>query len=224
MTSPPNTTKAEQNDADDGSKAIRRVINVLRSPSPDPRRPTSEPIAMNRFLVLVLSMGFLSHAVGEDSSWLKAPDGFVWPDAAEAKLEDDKQLGFSELPKEIRDYLTGRYSPRTAPTHVYVRRVDLNGDGDLEWFIDRPEQGGTGGGAYDILIISKKNARCIGDLLGGFHLAKASKQGGWLRIECSSRAGGGHFTRYLIEYIGGHYQTVRNEDHDLIHNKVTVRK
>jgi hypothetical protein len=46
----------------------------------------------------------------------------------------------------------------------------------------------------------------------------------WLRIECSSRAGGGHFTRYLLQYSSGEYQTVRNEDHDMIHETVTIRK
>jgi hypothetical protein len=36
------TTKGNKTDAGNGSKAICRVINVLRSPSPDPRRSADE--------------------------------------------------------------------------------------------------------------------------------------------------------------------------------------
>ena len=163
-------------------------------------------------------------AFAEDDPWMKPPDKYSWPSDAATQPEKDTELQFSEIPAAVRTYLHDQYSPQNPPATVYVLRADLNGDGVAEWFIDRPELGGTGGGVYDILNVSDKPARSIGSLLGGFHLCVTAPKEKWLRIECSSRAGGGHFTRYLLQYIGGEFQTVRNEDHDMINQKVVIRK
>lgn len=163
-------------------------------------------------------------AFADDDPWMKPPDGYPWPSDAATQIEKDTEMLLSEVPAVVRAYLVDQYSPQKPPATVYVRRADLNGDGVSEWFVDRPEQGGTGGGVYDILDVSGKAARFIGSLQGGFHLCVAAPKEKWLRIECSSRAGGGHFTRYLLHYTGGEFQTVRNEDHDTIHQKVVIRK
>ena len=173
----------------------------------------------------LLSLVFLAAAaLAADDSWMKPPDGYAWPDEASTQPEKDTQLQLSDVPAVVRAYVVDQYLPQKPPATVYVRRADLNGDGVAEWFIDRPELGGTGGGVYDILDISGKAAKSLGSLLGGFHLCVAAPREKWLRIECSSRAGGGHFTRYLLQYGSGEYQTVRNEDHDMIHKTVTIRK
>ena len=83
--------------------------------------------------------------------------------------------------------------------------------------------GGTGGGTYEILQIRAKKAHLIGAVQGGFHLCVPAKGQKWLRIEGSSKAGGGHFTRYLLQFTKHEYETVRNEDHDYIAKNATVR-
>ena len=178
-----------------------------------------------RLLVLpVLLVTSLVSAFAEDDPWMKPPDGYAWPVDAALQPEKDTEMPLFEVPALVRAYLVDQYLPQKPPATVYVRRADLNGDRVPEWFVDRPELGGTGGGVYDILDVSGKTAKSIGSLLGGFHLCVAAPKEQWLRIECSSRSGGGHFTRYLLQYFGGEFQTVRNEDHDIIHQKVVIRK
>jgi len=179
---------------------------------------------MRPLLLSVLNVAYHTSAFAEVDPWMKPPDGYAWPGDAATQPEKDTEMPLSEVPAVVQAYLVDQHSPQKPPATVYIRRVDLNGDGVFEWFVDRPEQGGTGGGVYDILDVSGKAARSIGSLQGGFHLCVAAPKEKWLRIECSSRAGGGHFTRYLLQFIGGEYQTVRNEDHDMIHQKVTIRK
>jgi hypothetical protein len=174
-------------------------------------------------LLVLLASGVVSALAAEDP-WMKPPDGYAWPDDADTQPEKETELQLSDVPAVVRAYLVDQHLPQKPPATVHVRRADLNGDGVAEWFIDRPELGGTGGGVYDILDVSGRAARLLGSFLGGFHLCKAAPKERWLRIECSSRGGGGHFTRYLLEYRRGEYQAVRNEDHDMIHETVIVRK
>lgn len=84
--------------------------------------------------------------------------------------------------------------------------------------------GGTGGGIYEILQIRANEAHLIGAVQGGFHLCVPAQGEKWLRIEASSKAGGGHFTRYLLQYRKHEYAEVRNEEHDYIAQKATVRR
>ena len=179
---------------------------------------------MRLLLLSVLFVTSLVSAFAEDYPWMKPPDSYARPDYAAKQPEKDTEIPLSDIPAVVRVYLVDQYLPQTPPATVYVRRADLNGDKVPEWFVDRPELGGTGGGVYDVLDVSGKAARSIGSLLGGFRLCVAAPKEKWLRIECSSRSGGGHFTRYLLQYIAGEFQTVRNEDHDTIHQKVTIRK
>lgn len=177
--------------------------------------------------VSVLLIGLALLTVGfaaDEGDWLKAPDGFVWPVHVAGQPVDDVQVSFDELPEGIRGFLNDQYAPGKPPLKIYVRCADLNGDKVLEWFVDRPELGGSGGGVYDIVVLNGKTARSIGSLLGGLQLCVAAPGERWFRVECSSRAGGGHFTRYLLQYRKGRYVTVRNEDHNVLAGKVLVRK
>jgi len=188
-----------------------------------PAQPT-EPINMKplRSLILLCIMG--ACATASDDSWLTPPDGFVWPRDAAIKLKSETELLVSGLPAKVQSYLKNQYEPQSPPMMIHACRGDLNGDGVMEWFIDRPEYGGSGGGFYDIVDVSCKNARSIGGLQGGFRLCVAAPKEKWLRIECSRRSGGEYLSRDLLQYKGGEYQTVRSEAHDLIHNKVTLGK
>lgn len=170
--------------------------------------------------LILLAAGFAA----DEGDWMKAPDGFVWPVHVAVQPQEGVEVSLAELPEGIRGYLNDQYSPEKPPQAIYVHRADLNGDKVPEWFVDFPESGGSGGSVYEILVLTGKTVRGIGALQGGFQLCVAAPGEKWLRIEGSSRAGGGCFTRYLLQYRKGGYDTVRNEDHDFPARKVTVRQ
>ena len=177
--------------------------------------------------VSVLLIGWASLTVGfaaDEEEWMNAPDGFVWPAHIAEKLEEDVPVPFAKLPEAIRVHLNDQYSPEKPPLEIHVRRADLNGDKVPEWLVERPEWGGSGGAAFEILVLAGKAVKSVGSLQGGVHLSVAAPGEKWLRLEGSSRAGGGHFTRYLLQYRKGRYVTVRNEDHNVLAGKVSVRK
>jgi hypothetical protein len=174
-------------------------------------------------LVALCGLSVFTFSFAADGDWFTAPDGYVWPTDATTQPDGDTQLAYAALPEAVRTYLTEQCFPQKPPAHVYVRRADIDGDSTPEWFVDRPEMGGTGGGIYEILQIRAKKAHLIGAVQGGFHLCVPAKGQKWLRIEGSSKAGGGHFTRYLLQFTKHEYETVRNEDHDYIAKNATVR-
>lgn len=187
-------------------------------------QPTAPVAAMKIALVALCGFSVSTSSFAADGDWFPPPDGYVWPADSKSQPDEDAQLAYADLPEAVRTYLAEQHLPQKPPTHVYVRRADLDGDSIPEWFVDRPEMGGTGGGVYEILQIRAKNAHLIGAVQGGFHLCVPAQGEKWLRIEGSSKAGGGHFTRYLLQFRKTEYAEVRNEDHDHIAQKVTVSR
>lgn len=178
-----------------------------------------------RFAFLVSIVALIVPCYGADGDWFDAPDGFKWPATATRQLQDEKQFPFRDLPDVIQKFVTKQSSPSKEPSHVETARADLDGDGELEWFVEIPALGGTGGRFYEIMTITKKKRlRSLGGVQGGFSLVVPEKGSSWLRIEGSSRGGGGHLTRYLLAFRDHEYREVRNEDHDYNAGKATVRK
>ncbi len=179
---------------------------------------------MNRKVIAFVMLTTVGLANDRDGDWFPAPDGFVWPAAAANQPTKDEQVRVADMPDALRNYLAEQWKPQPLPESIYARRADLNGDGVMEWFIDIPILGGSGGGFYDIITQTKNDVRSLGGVHGGFELCVPAKGEKWLRIEGSSRAGGGHMTRYLMQFRKTEYTEVRNEDHDYNAGKATVRK
>ncbi len=179
---------------------------------------------MNRRIIALVMLATMGLANDPDGDWFPAPDGYVWPAAAANQPAKDEQVRVVDMPEGLRSYLAEQWKPQSLPESIYARRADLNGDGVMEWFIDIPMLGGSGGGFYDIITQTNKGFRSLGGIQGGFHLCVPEKGGKWLRIEGSSRAGGGHMTRYLMQFRKTEYSEVRNEDHDYNAGKAIVRK
>jgi hypothetical protein len=160
-----------------------------------------------------------AHA-GDDDDWLSPPDGFIWPSHHKEQVTDEQTVSVNSLPRTYQDAILACFSDEP-PTDVTIRKADLNADRNPEIFLYIPEASGTGGSVYIILSPTKDGMIDVGAVQGGITLCEPVD--GWLQIEGGSRAGGGHFTRYLLRFEDGEYREVRNEDHDLIHNTVTLR-
>jgi hypothetical protein len=179
---------------------------------------------MNRIMIALVMLASAGLANDRDGDWFPAPDGFVWPATAANQPAKDEQVRVADMPEALRRYVGKHWKPQPLPEFIYARRADLNGDGVMEWFIDIPILGVTGGGFYDIITQTKGGVRSLGGVQGGFCLCVPEKGDKWLQIEGSSRAGGGHITRYLMRFLKTEYTEVRNEDHDYNAGKATVRK
>jgi hypothetical protein len=179
---------------------------------------------MNRKFFALVVLVNVSLANDRDGDWFPAPDGFVWPAAAANQPTKVEQIRVADMPDALRSYVAEQWKPQPLPDSIYARRADLNDDGVMEWFIDIPFLGGSGGGFYDIITQTKNGVRSLGGMQGGVHLCVPAKGEKWLQIEVSSRAGGGHMTRCLMKFQKTEYTDVRSEDHDYNGGKATVQK
>ncbi len=179
---------------------------------------------MNRKVIAFVMLAAASLANGRDGDWFPAPDGFVWPARVTKQAAKDEQVRVADMPEALRDYVAKQWQPQPLPEFIHARRADLNGDGVVEWFIDIPILGGTGGCFYEIITQTKNGLRSLGGIQGGFHLCVPAKGEKWLQIEGSSRAGGGDMTRYLMQFRKTEYINVRSEVHDYNAGKATVGK
>ena len=163
-------------------------------------------------------------ADNKEDDWLPIPDGYVWPKPAK-KVQDfhPEQKKFSDLDESLRTAIKDNWPDEKMPEQVYIARMDLNGDGRPEIFVEVPVLGGSGGAFYEIL--STKDGKSY-DSVGGFQggVQFLIPKDGWLQIQGSSRGGGGHVTRYLMTFTKKCYEITRNEDHDYNARKVTIRE
>jgi hypothetical protein len=157
---------------------------------------------------------------GDDDDWLSPPDGYIWPSRHKEQVTDEQTVSVKCFPKTYQDAILACFSGEP-PTDVTIRKADLNADRKAEIFLYIPESSGTGGSVYTILSPAKDGIVDVGAVQGGITLCEPVD--GWLQIEAGSRAGGGQFTRSLLRFADGQYREVRNEDHNLIENKVTLR-
>lgn len=88
------------------------------------------------------------------------------------------------------------------PKNLYGYILDLDGDGQVEYFI-RTIHGGTAGRAYLVLTLSPKGWRIIGDFQGWFYLVHAGND--WLGIVVCSRGGMESFRKALLRFCDGQY-------------------
>jgi hypothetical protein len=163
-------------------------------------------------------------ADNQDDDRLPIPDGYVWPKPAE-KAPDfrPEQKKFIDLDESLRTAIKDNWPDEEVPEQVYIAKMDLNGDGRAEIFVEVPIFGGSGGAFYEIL--STKNGKSYNSVGGVQGIDRfLIPKNGWLQIQGISRGGGGHFTRYLMTFIKDKYEVTRNEDHDTNNRKVTIRK
>ena len=177
--------------------------------------------SMKRTITSILCCVAINHARA-DSDWLPPPGGYIWPQPSDVQISDEREVDLDTFPEVYRESILLHFWDQKPVGKVWVREADLNGDGKNEIFLYIPESSGTGGSVYEILSPSKGRLMGIGAIQGGILLCAPA--GDWLQIEGSSKAGGGQFTRYLLRFEDGEYREVRNEDHNLINNTVTVRK
>ena len=167
-----------------------------------------------------------AHALNkvQEGDWLPVPDGYVWPPPTEnAPRFSPSRKKLNELSVSYRKAMENHWPDDKLPEKVEMAEVDLDQDGTPELFIGIPAYSGTGGTCFKILTSQAgKEYKSIGSVLGwGFQFRK--KKNGWFQIEGMSRAGPGNFTRYLMAFGSDGYETMRNEGHNHITGKVTVR-
>lgn len=178
---------------------------------------------MNRNVITLAMLATVVVAKDRDGDWFSAPDGYVWPAAAATQPTKEEQVRVVAMPDALRSYLAEQWEPQTLPESIYASRADLNGDGVMEWFINIPILGGSGGRFYDIITQTKRGIRSLSGVQGGFELCVPAKGEKWLRIAGSRRSGSGHRTRYLMQFRKTEYTEVRIEDHDYNAGKAIVR-
>jgi hypothetical protein len=93
-------------------------------------------------------------------------------------------------------------SHKLADTY-FVRRIDLNGDGSLEYIVDS-HQRYSGGAMHVIFERRKRSYQSIGTFQGGFDLA--ARVNGYYQICGWSRIGAGYFDHYILRFIRGEYR------------------
>ena len=178
--------------------------------------------------ILISSAPVFGQSFGDDNptgDWLPTPDAYVWPAAAKGVRDfNPVQRKFSDLDKAKQKAIEAYWPEDDAPEHVAMDELDLNGDGRKEIFFSIPAYGGTGGNFYQVLTTKDgKSYQGVGGI-GGWGVQFLKRKNGWVQIEAMSRGGGGHYTRYLMTFIGKKYQTSRLEDHDYNAKKATVRE
>ena len=155
---------------------------------------------MNRVLAILLSCVVTAAAEPKEPELPKS----VVP---ESKLQR-ASIETAKLPKLLREALLAEdeFSQGTdkLPETLFVSRIDLNGDGSLEYIVES-RQSYSGGTAHVVFERRKNNYESIGYFQGGFHLA--ARANGYYQICGTSRGGGGNFTYYVLRFARGEYRT-----------------
>jgi hypothetical protein len=165
---------------------------------------------------------------GDDNQsgrWLTVEDQFVWPSPIASKIQTTAlSLPLKSLSAVQAQSLKSYWPEESLPNELSVIQVDLNEDQKPEIFLKIPSYGGSGGPYYEILTSQKNGSyQSIGAIQGwGFGLLV--KRNGWLQIKAMGSGGGGHYTRYLMSFIKGSYQIIRNESHNFNTKEVQIRK
>jgi len=165
---------------------------------------------------------------GDDNQsgrWLSVEDQFVWPSRIASEVKTTAlSLPLKSLSAVQAQSLKSYWPEESLPNELSVIQVDLNEDQKPEIFLRIPAYGGSGGPYYEILTPQKNGSyQSIGAIQGwGFELL--IKRNGWLQIRAMGSGGGGHYTRYLMSFIKGSYQIIRNEGHNFNTKEVKIRK
>lgn len=92
----------------------------------------------------------------------------------------------------------------SSPSCFIGFKLDLNKDGKMEYFIIHPHWGGSGGPYFFILSNLKNKWREIGQFQGWFYLLPEKND--WLQVLVQSRAGGGNYSKTLLEFSESKYR------------------
>ena len=134
------------------------------------------------------------------------------------------EISFKEdLPKDLtlpKAPVASPHNKTKDSSFINAFGVDLNSDNQLEYFIEIPEFGGTGGRYY--VIYHKSNSKwvsiCSGQ--GSFNFRKPQGVQKWASIVWFSRGGGGRYSRVEHAFNNSKYSKIK---HFIIDNgKVTV--
>lgn len=159
-------------------------------------------------LLICLSAAMICHAdPNEDEQKFLTIEGAspkFYPNKAEMFLKAD-------LPKGLVSILAGHDWGRDdgkLPESFIGYSMDLNGDGKKEYFIESI-YGGSGGPAFFVLTQIQDTWKIILDFQGGFGVIPV--EGGWPKIVCTGRGGGGNWSKTHYVFHRGSYHPTLHE-------------
>lgn len=117
----------------------------------------------------------------------------------------------ADLPKGLVSILAGHDWGRDdgkLPESFIGYSMDLNSDGKKEYFIENI-YGGSGGPAFFVLTQIQDTWKIILDFQGGFGVIPV--EGGWPKIVCTGRGGGGHWSKTHYVFHRGSYHPTLHE-------------
>lgn len=160
--------------------------------------------------------------------WLPLPVGkaYVWPRALEGGEAEFKPqpMAVESLPGAVLAELKEAAAGEVLPENVEVWRMNLDGQGEAEWFVSVPPLAGLGGPVYLLLQEKAKGVVRLGLLQGHLQMLEREVKTGWVQMACLTKNGEGRFVRSLWWYDAetGLYQQVRQEAHDFLTRQVEV--
>ena len=138
---------------------------------------------------------------------------FLTIEGASSKFRPTKKEKFlkAELPKDVVSILAGHDWGRDdgkLPESFIGYSMDLNSDGKKEYFIENI-YGGSGGPAFFVLTQMQGSWKIILDFQGGFGVIPV--EGGWPKIVCTGRGGGGVWSKTHYVFHRGSYHPTLHE-------------
>ncbi|SKA94928.1 hypothetical protein SAMN02745166_02245 [Prosthecobacter debontii] len=162
-------------------------------------------------------------------TWLPLPEGkaYVWPKTLEGSEAEFKPqpMAVKALPGAVQVSLKEAAAGQELPAQVEVWRMNLDGQGEVEWFVSVPPLAGLGGPVYLLLQIKGQEVVRLAQFHGHLQMLERDGKAGWGQIVCLAKDGEGRFVRslWLYEAETGLYQRVRQEEHDFLKRHVEVR-
>lgn len=160
--------------------------------------------------------------------WLPLPVGkaYVWPRALEGGEAEFKPqpMAVESLPGAVLAELKKAAAGEVLPENVEVWRMNLDGQGEAEWFVSVPPLAGLGGSVYLLLQEKAQGVVRLGLLQGHLQMLEREVKTGWVQMACLTKNGEGRFVRSLWRYDAETdlYQQVRQEAHDFLTRQVEV--
>ena len=169
-------------------------------------------------IVAIALLPLFADSTPEAKKFLNVPDA-IWSYDVHKIEEFDK----TNLDKGIFNCLA-QYSSwnldESPPIGFKGFKIDLNNDGQMEYFIIHPHWGGTGGPYFFILSCIKDKWTVIGEFQGWFYLLPADKK--WIPVICYGRAGQTYYRKSLLRFINGKYR--ETEVYIFDNGKITKEK
>lgn len=157
--------------------------------------------------VIVLLVSSVSADPNEDEERFLKIEG-ADPSYRVREMETFKKADFpAGILELIQEYDWGN-ADGSLPATFQGYRLDLNKDGQKEYFIETI-YGGSGGPAFMVLACIRDKWSVILDFQGGFGVVPTTAE--WPKIVSTSRGGGGTYAKLHFEFEAGQYRETIHE-------------